>query len=291
MTAVPETPQIQNLIPIKYFDTSPTAAPIMGLTATLILFFGAVSYLEYRKKSYWAKAKYFTEPEATHAAAHVEDKDIPSWAIAIIPLLLVIIVLNVIPNIAIFGLANSDPKNIIYALLVGVVAVMLLNFQKRHGFIKSINKGAHGSMGAILNTSAAVGFGSVVKVVPGFATLTAGLLSIPGSPLISLAVAVNLLAGATGSASGGMGIALEALGAKYMELATQTGISPQAFHRIASLASGGLDTLPHNGAVLTLLNNTGMSHKDSYIDIMVTSLVLPIIASIPAIILGSLGIY
>lgn len=76
-----------------------------------------------------------------------------------------------------------------------------------------------------------------------------------------------------------------------MELATQTGISPQALERIASLASGGLDTLPHNGAVLTLLNNTGMSHNDSYIDIMVTSLVLPIIASIPAIILGSLGIY
>ncbi len=102
---------------------------------------------------------------------------------------------------------------------------------------------------------------------------------------------MNILAGATGSASGGMGIALEALGDKYYQLALETGISPEAFHRVASLASGGLDTLPHNGAVLTLLAITGMTHKESYIDICVTSLILPILSSIPAIILASLGIY
>lgn len=148
-----------------------------------------------------------------------------------------------------------------------------------------------GAIGAVLNTSAAVGFGTVVRAVPGFAELTNILLSIPGNPLISLSVAVNLLAGATGSASGGMGIALAALGTKYLELSKTSGISAQAFHRIASLSSGGLDTLPHNGAVLTLLNNTGMTHKDSYIDIMVVSLIMPVVATVPAIILAVLGIY
>src|SRR5690606_8450995 len=138
---------------------------------------------------------------------------------------------------------------------------------------------------AIINTSAAVGFGSIVRAVPGFQNLTSLLLGIKGSPLISEAVAVNVLAGATGSASGGMGIALEALGAKYYQLALETGISPEAFHRVASLSSGGLDTLPHNGAVLTLLAVTGLTHKDSYIDICVTSLILPVLSSIPAIIL------
>jgi H+/gluconate symporter-like permease len=146
-------------------------------------------------------------------------------------------------------------------------------------------------MTAIINTSAAVGFGAVVRAVPGFQSLTDLVMGIKGSPLISEAVAVNLLAGATGSASGGMGIALAALGEKYYQLALETGISPEAFHRVASLASGGLDTLPHNGAVLTLLAITGLTHKDSYIDIAVTSLVLPILSSIPAIILASLGIY
>ncbi|MFS8652727.1 MAG: GntP family permease, partial [Caldibacillus sp.] len=158
-------------------------------------------------------------------------------------------------------------------------------------FVQGINNGAVGSITAIINTSAAVGFGSVVKAVPGFETLTNLLLNIKGNPLISEAIAVNLLAGATGSASGGMGIALEALGEKYFELATQTGISPEAFHRIASIASGGLDTLPHNGAVLTLLTITGMSHKDSYRDIFVVSLLIPLIALAVAIILAALGIY
>lgn len=289
MTAVPGTPQIQNLIPIKYFNTSPTAAPIMGLVATFIMFFGSVFYLEWKKRKHMANNEFFTEPEAAHAAAQVDDKDMPSVLIAFIPLLLVILVLNFVPRY--IGLESSDPKNIILALLTGVAVVMLLNLKKRSGFIGAVGKGAQGSIGAILNTAAAVGFGTVVRTVPGFAQLTTMLLSIPGSPLISLAVAVNLLAGATGSASGGMGIALEALGAKYMELATTSGIDPAAFHRIASLSSGGLDTLPHNGAVLTLLNNTGMTHKDSYIDIMVTSLILPAISLIPVILLASLGIY
>lgn len=289
MTAVPGTPQIQNLIPMKYFGTSPTAAPIMGLTATAILFFGSVFYLEWKKRKLESQGEVFTEPDAAHAAAHVEEKDLPPVLLAIIPLLWVIIILNFVPSL--IGLKASDPKNIIIALLTGILVTMILNFKKRSGFIAVVGKGAQGSIGAILNTAAAVGFGTVVKTVPGFAELTNILLSIPGSPLISLSVAVNLLAGATGSASGGMGIALEALGSKYMDLATQNNINPAAFHRIASLSSGGLDTLPHNGAVLTLLNNTGMSHKDSYIDIMVTSLILPIVATIPAIILASLGIY
>ena len=116
-------------------------------------------------------------------------------------------------------------------------------------------------------------------------------MNMKGSPLISEALAVNILAGATGSASGGMGIALSALGEKYYQIALETGISPEAFHRVASLASGGLDTLPHNGAVLTLLAITGMTHKDSYVDIMITSLILPVLSSIPAIILASFGIY
>lgn len=289
MTAIPGTPQIQNLIPMKYFGTSPTAAPIMGLTATAILFFGSVFYLEWKKRKLESQGEVFTEPDAAHAAAHVEEKDLPHVLLAIIPLLWVIIILNFVPSM--IGLKASDPKNIIIALLTGILVTMILNFKKRSGFIAVVGKGAQGSIGAILNTAAAVGFGTVVKTVPGFAELTNILLSIPGSPLISLSVAVNLLAGATGSASGGMGIALEALGSKYMDLATQNNINPAAFHRIASLSSGGLDTLPHNGAVLTLLNNTGMSHKDSYIDIMVTSLILPVIATIPAIILASLGIY
>lgn len=179
--------------------------------------------------------------------------------------------------------------NIVEALTAGILVSMIVGYKNFKGFTKTISAGANGSITAIMNTSAAVGFGSVVKSVPGFQVLTKAVLGIKGSPLISQAIAVNLLAGATGSASGGMGIALEALGEKYYQIALETGISPEAFHRVASLASGGLDTLPHNGAVLTLLAITGMSHKESYIDIFVTSLLLPVLSSIPAIIVAMLG--
>ncbi len=279
MTAIPGTPQIQNLIPMDYFFTTPTAAPVMGITAALFMFGLGYAYMVWKEKKFTAKGEVFTEP--TNRAKVEEDPNrvLPNPFLSILPLLTVLLTLNILD------------WPIIVALLAGIVLAMALNFKEYKGFTKTVSAGALGSMTAIINTSAAVGFGAVVRAVPGFQSLTDLVMGIKGSPLISEAVAVNLLAGATGSASGGMGIALAALGEKYYQLALETGISPEAFHRVASLASGGLDTLPHNGAVLTLLAITGLTHKDSYIDIAVTSLILPVLSSIPAIILASLGIY
>ncbi|OOF82183.1 GntP family permease [Rodentibacter caecimuris] len=288
MTALPGSPQIQNLIPTQYFGTDAMAAPLMGLTASAILFFGGVAYLEYRRKKYAANGEYFVETD--NVIATEQQERLPSPLLAILPLVSVIVVLNFVPPL--IGLQNGDPKNIVLALLAGISLVILLNLKQRNRFIPAIGKGANGAVGAIINTAAAVGFGSVVRMAPGFEHLTAMILNIPGSPLISLSVAVNILAGATGSASGGMGIALEALGEKYLAIAKQASISPEAFHRIASLSSGGLDTMPHNGAVLTLLSNTGMTHKDSYLEIAVTSFIMPIVATIIVILLFSVfGIY
>lgn len=296
MTAVPGSPQIQNLIPIPVFGTTAMAGPIMGLTATFVLFFGGVYYLDWKRKKLESQGEFYTEPDLAHMGKKDDGEKLPNIFVALLPLLTVVTILNALPYVIQFteeqkAAGRSASEFIVYALLAGIALIFALNFNKRSKLMKSLTIGSQGALGAIMNTSAAVGFGSVVRVVPGFADLTNMLLAIPGNPLISLAVAVNLMAGATGSASGGMGIALAALGTKYMELARTTGIDPQAFHRIASLASGGLDTLPHNGAVLTLLNNTGMTHKDSYFDIMVVSLILPLIASIPAIALAAMGIY
>lgn len=296
MTAVPGSPQIQNLIPMTYFGTTAMAAPIMGLTATFILFFGGVYYLNWKRNKLESKGEFYTEPDLAHMGKKDDGEKLPNILVALLPLVTVVTILNVLPYIVTFteeqkAAGRSASEFIVYALLAGIALIFVLNINKREKLMKSLAVGSQGALGAIMNTSAAVGFGTVVRAVPGFADLTNILLAIPGNPLISLAVAVNLLAGATGSASGGMGIALAALGAKYMELAKTTGIDPQAFHRIASLASGGMDTLPHNGAVLTLLNNTGMTHKDSYFDIMVVSLILPVVASIPAIALAAMGIY
>ncbi len=277
MTALPGTPQIQNLIPIPYFKTDAMAAPIMGIVAALIMGVLGYYYLIWRQKQMAAKGEVFTEPKDQPMA--VSDEKVPNVILSLLPLLTVVLTLNLLD------------WHIIMALIAGILLILVLNYKMLKSFVKTINAGATGSVTAIINTSAAVGFGTVVQAVPGFEKLTKMLMGVPGSPLISESIAVNLLAGATGSASGGMGIALEALGQKYYELSQTSGIAPEAFHRIASLSSGGLDVLPHNGAVLTLLTITGMTHKNSYRDIAVVAIIIPIIATIAAIILAAMGIY
>ncbi|WP_085993880.1 GntP family permease [Oceanobacillus senegalensis] len=277
MTALPGTPQIQNLIPIDYFGTDAMAAPVMGIVSALIMGVGGYFYLIWRQKQLKAAGEVFVEPKDKQVFA--EGEKLPNFWLSLLPLLVVILTLNLLD------------WDIVVAILAGNILILLLNLSKVKGFIKAINDGANGSITAIINTSAAVGFGTVVQNVPGFTKITELLMGIPGNPLISEAVAVNLLAGATGSASGGMGIALEALGSKYYEIAMNTGISPEAFHRIASLSSGGLDVLPHNGAVLTVLTITGMTHKDSYKDIAVVAILIPIIATAAAIALAAIGVY
>ena len=221
MTAVPGSPQIQNLIPMTYFGTTAMAAPIMGLTATFILFFGGVFYLNWKRGKLESQGEFYTEPDAAHLGKKDDGEKLPNILVALLPLVTVVTILNVLPYIVTFteeqkAAGRSASEFIVYALLAGIALIFVLNINKREKLMKSLAVGSQGALGAIMNTSAAVGFGTVVRAVPGFADLTNILLAIPGNPLISLAVAVNLLAGATGSASGGMGIALAALGAKYM---------------------------------------------------------------------------
>lgn len=282
MTSMPGTPQIQNLIPMQYFHTDAMAAPILGIVATIIMGIGGYWYLIRRAKYYAAKGEFFTEPAGiakAETALTQEFSDLPNPYISLIPLVSVIVVLNVLK------------AHVVPSLLSGVILALAINFTRLKGNIVSVlNKGAQDSVLAIINTSAAVGFGAVVRAVPGFAVLTDAVLNINVTPLISCAIAVTLMAGATGSASGGMGIALEALGAKYLAIAEATGISPAAFHRVASVASGGLDSLPHNGAIITVLSICGMTHKDSYLEMCVTTVIIPLIATGAIILLGSLGI-
>ncbi|MCC5912339.1 MAG: GntP family permease [Clostridiaceae bacterium] len=276
MTAIPGTPQIQNLIPIDYYGTTPTAAPIMGIVGALVMFGGGMLWLTRREKQLTAAGDVFVELK--DKVVDVDASQLPSPILSTLPLLTVIILLNIF---------NQD---IVIALTAGIVLALALNFNRIKNIVETINAGASGSVLAIINTSAAVGFGAVVRAVPGFDSLTALVMGIEGNPLISQAVAVNVLAGATGSASGGMGIALEALGDRFVQLSVTTGMPLEAFHRIASMSSGGLDTLPHNGAVLTLLAVTAMTHKDSYKDIFIVGCVVPILAVVVGIILATIGI-
>ncbi len=283
MTSIPGTPQIQNIIPTTYYNTSATAAPLMGIIAAILIAVPGYLYLEWRCHSARKKGLGFIEDDKFKQNV-TDDFEKPSWhwMSGLLPLIVVVLMLNVLPTVlAKSGIAQwSTSQSIVVALLGGILVTCLMNIKQFKLLLPAINEGANGSLMAIMNTACAVGFGSVVKIVPGFTLLKNAMLNMPGSILFSEAVAVNVLAGATGSASGGMSIALEALAPQYLEKAMNIGMNPELLHRVASLASGGLDTLPHNGAVLTLLAVSNCKHKESYIDICVTSCIIPVIVSL-----------
>ena len=283
MTAIPGTPQIQNIIPTQYYGTTATAAPLMSIFAILLIGIPGYLYLERRAKNARKKGLHFVEdPKHKEEAFFTNELPRWHWLSGLVPLVVVVLLLNVLPSILKnAGVAElTSSESIVIALVGGIITVCVMNFQQMKVLGPAVNDGANGSLGAIMNTACAVGFGSVVKAVPGFTLLKNAMLNMPGSILFSEAVAVNVLAGATGSASGGMSIALEALAPQYLEKAMQIGMNPEYLHRIASLASGGLDTLPHNGAVLTLLAVSNCTHKESYWDVCVTSCIIPVIASL-----------
>jgi H+/gluconate symporter-like permease len=152
----------------------------------------------------------------------------------------------------------------------------------------SMDAGANAAVLPIFAVASLVGFGAVVAALPAFALVRDWVLSIAGGPLVSLAIATNVLAALTGSASGGLTIALDALGETYLRLATETGIDPALMHRIAVIGSGTLDSLPHNGAVVTLLAVCGSTHSKSYFDMVMANIVGPILALVAVIFLGSM---
>ena len=175
-----------------------------------------------------------------------------------------------------------------HALGAATATLVALNHARLTDLRASMDAGANASVLPIFSVASLVGFGAVVAALPAFALVRDWVLSISGGPLVSLAIATNVLAAFTGSASGGLTIALDALGDTYLEIARTSGIDPALMHRIAVIGSGTLDSLPHNGAVVTLLAVCGSTHRNSYFDMVMANIVGPLIALVVVIALGSL---
>lgn len=284
MSGLPGSPTIQNLIPGEYFGTSPTAAPVIGIICSVFMFVGAALWLTYRAKKFRAAGEGYDEPE--DVPEEIPDDALPPAYIGLLSFVLILVMLNVLK------------LNIVVCLLAGIAfsSVMLLVTGKIKGrvYLKDFgaccNKGCQSAVIAVMNTSAAVGFGSVVKLTPGFTVLSNAVLGIPGSPLISESIAINILAAATGSASGGMRIALDALSENFIAMSAASGISLEVFHRVAAIACGGLNTMPHDGAVVTYLSYCKIPHKRGYFDMFIVAGAIPVLANVLAVILGSIGI-
>ena len=177
---------------------------------------------------------------------------------------------------------------VVTALAGAILVLVAINHRRLPSLRASMDAGANASVLPVLSVASLVGFGSVVAALPAFGLVRDWVLGIDGGPLVSLAVATNVLAALTGSASGGLTIALDALGDAYLKIAAEKGIDPGLLHRIAVIGAGTLDMLPHNGAVVTVLAVCGATHGESYFDIVMVGVVSSLVALAAVIGLGTL---
>lgn len=301
MTALPGSPQIQNTIAMPFFGTTAYAGPVLGLIGGSVMFGLGMWWLKSRESI----ARKHNEGYGNHneKVVQIDERNLPNTWLALTPIAIVLLL-----NFAIvtfyypyadtsylegYGVSLDKVKglwSLLIALTTAIVVAVVLFYKRFDDVKETINQGAVSSIMPIMNTASAVGYGNVIKSLAAFVVIKQLILAIPGTPLISFAVSTSLLAGITGSASGGLSIALGALGDIYIEQARMLNISPEALHRIASMACGGLDSLPHNGAVITLLGICGMTHKDSYKDIFICTLAIPMVATAVALVFASFGV-
>ncbi|HDH7822487.1 GntP family permease [Raoultella planticola] len=283
MDALPGSPQIQNIIPTTFYGTTSWAAPWLGILGSAFVAIGGWLYLEAMRR----KAQRNGEGYGTNLVNEPEtpaDLNLPHPFIALLPLMVVgianLIFTWLIPLtygshflIDLPGLKaplESDVKKMVAiwavmaALLCGIVTIFLFAWRSLKGKLADGSKVAvGGAMLASLNTASEYGFGGVIAALPGFVQVADALKAIP-NPLINQAITINILSGITGSSSGGMSIALAAMADRFIEAAHAAGIPLEVMHRVASMAAGGMDTLPHNGAIITLLAVTGLTHRQAY---------------------------
>jgi len=327
MSALPGTPAIQNAIPMPFFGTTPFAAPGLGVIATAVMLafglwwlgraekaarragegFGATAIAAestqenppFRERATTASA--FDPAEIAHGHASAAA---PGVLVAALPLVVVIVVnlvvsLIVLPRVdlsflndARWGGASvasvSGVWSVLVALILAIATLVALNHRRLTELRKTVDAGATASVLPVVSVASLVGFGAVVAAMPAFAMVRDWVLGIGGGPLVSLALATNILSALTGSASGGLTIALDALGGTYLQLAAEIGMDPALLHRVAVIGAGTLDSLPHNGAVVTLLAVCGTTHKESYFDIVMVGIVGAMLGLVAVIVLGSM---
>jgi H+/gluconate symporter-like permease len=302
MVALPGTPAIQNAIPAQYFGTNTFAAPGLGIVASVMLFFFGMAWMNRQQKIARSNNEGYGRHEDKIAA--IAEDQLPNFWEAVVPIIIVVLVnyvcvKHIFPRMDTAYLQQEkygsiDIKAVAsnWAVIVAVfsAAVFLLIYHcKRLNVIKCLNMGATDSLAPIFNTASVVGYGAVINCLPGFTLIKNWIFSLSsGDPIISGSFITGMLSAVTGSASGGLSISLQMMGPKLLEMAQQSQVNPEALHRIIALSCSTLHALPHNGAIITLLAICGLTHKDSYGDIFVLCLVIPLVTTIATILIYNL---
>lgn len=272
MTMMPGSPQLTNIVPTTYLGTTPMAAPVLGIIASIIMVVLGIAYIAYAVKRYEKKGTGFL-PSGAEIAKVVPSIDLDNTTTNVGQL-----IRSVAPCVVMLICMNALGMEPAVALVFGVIACLILYFNvlKSKNWKQLLKDGSMNGLIATANTCAIYGFGTMVSNVPGFQFVIGGLNNLPGPPIVQMIVAVEIAAGITGSSSGGVGIALGALGERFLA----TGIHPEAIHRICAIAAGGLDSLPHTTGLQSSLAASRLEVKGAYIHMFVESVFLPIVVCI-----------
>lgn len=292
MDALPGSPQIQNIIPTTFFKTDAYAAPILGIVGAIFIFGAGMAYFVYLQRKAAANGEtYSSGVQLLQEPAPLDpNMKLPYWGIAIIPLILVGVVNFLMTKYGVpllfgseYALAFPGLKEPIMisvgtmrglwavevAMVAAILCTILLAFKPvLKGFTEGMKSAMSASLLAIMNTASEYGYGSIIAALPGFLFLVEFFKHISGNPLVTEAITVNVLAGIVGSASGGISIAMAAMSDMFIQMCNQAGIPLAVAHRVAAMASGGMDSLPHNGAVITAMFVTGLTHRQAYMPIL-----------------------
>lgn len=249
---LPGSPQAGPIVATQNLGTNLMVLPWLGVVCAIFMCAMQLVFMNYLHKSAVKKGLGFEADEKTEALiSRLDSMKLPNFFISLVPMLVVLITLNVI------GLT------VYYSMILGVVVALALAWKNVPNKLTMLNSGAQSAIFALINTCAANGFGGVAKLTPGFAQLVQ-VFTDPTlmSPLVGLGVATTLIAGACGSGTGGITVALSTMAPVYLDMGVNAGM----MHRVASLACCGLDSLPHNGAVVTLLNNISVEKETTIVD-------------------------
>lgn len=327
MTAMPGTPAITNAIPMPFFGTTPFAAPGLGIVASFIMLGFGLWWMQRAEARARAAGESFGDQPAISVEAIADDpvirerasvarefdtaeiqrgakakKELPIL-LAALPLVVVVVVNLIMSMLVLPGMDAAflaEPRwggtslqavagvwSVAVALFAAIVVLLVVAGAHLPSLRATVDSGANASVLPIFSVASLVGFGAVVAAMPAFEVVREWVLGIGGGPLVSLASATTILAALTGSSSGGLTIALDALGPTYMALAAEIGLDPGLMHRVAVIAAGTLDALPHSGAVVTLFAVCGTTPKESYLDIVMTTIVGAMLALVTVIVLGT----
>lgn len=293
LTALPGTPSIHNVIPSVALGTDLFAGAWLGLFGGAIMFALGMWYLERERLKARTNGEGFEPGPSDHIPNLADiDEARPHWALAVLPLILVIGAILAPRLLTLAGTGGASPliafansQPVIWpsiALLFGSVVAIPLFPALRARPLHVLGEGTQDAIIPLMATAAVIGFGGVVVQTTGFQTFTNALTGADVPPLFSMFAAISTVSGITGSASGGLQIFMSTMADTYLAM----GIEPGELHRLVAMASGGFDSLPHCGAVIAMLTITQLTHKQAYKDVAVVTVLIPVIATLATVLLA-----